>query len=203
MASRSRRTGEPMRVAIGLVLLLGACTRDPERPPTAEPNATRVTIESDSDVARSWIRRAAERWSALRATTPLSSQSVARVRDDSMERATKMLAATPWKQLSEKEADELAATPLATLGNGVPVLLRCVEVVHGDPQKDSEQQKDGFLVYWLDGTVDVVSSGWRFDSYPFRTAAVVAVLPTVPTDVFVEQRYTIHNRPSQYPNGAR
>jgi hypothetical protein len=192
-----------MRAALGLAIILGGCSHSQEHAPPAELSASRAPLDSDSVVARSWIRRAGDKWQAIRATTPLSSQSTARVREDSMERATKMLAETAWKLLSEKEADELAATPLATLGTGVPVLLRCVEVVHGDPQEDSEKQKDSYLVYWLDGTVDVVSSGWRFDAYPFRTAAVIAVLPSVPKDVFVEERSTIMNRPSQYPNDAR
>ena len=187
-----------MRLLIAVVAFASACSNSPnsqppERAAKSEPAPT-VTPQdtspaADSPLARSWLRWTDDPPSMRRGVVKVDSKSIARVAQDSIGRATELLRDTPWKLVSAKEAAQLVGHPIANAEAGVVVLLRGVDMAHGDSEKDTQRQVDTITVVEHKGRTIVATVGYRFADYAIHPCPIVAVLPGVPTDVYAELRY--------------
>ncbi len=93
------------------------------------------------------------------------------------------LRTTPWVGVSADEAHEyLGFSPAFDPRSEKLVLLRCAQVVvHG-----STQPMGRVTVEWNSGKVHVVSSAFASTYVPVQHVAIVAVLPRLPSEVFVD-----------------
>lgn len=130
--------------------------------------------------SEAWVRRLPmERESEFGATVPVESWEVS---GENAAEALGRLESRAWCVLTREEEARFVGREIARPnGKGVIVLLRCVQ-----REREPGGQEDTRRVLWSSGTVVVRSSGLRDDYTRLVRAGVVALLPSEPTDVFVE-----------------
>jgi hypothetical protein len=100
-----------------------------------------------------------------------------------------LVSTTPCRRIAPDEARRLAGVEIsACQGAGMPVLLRCVEVAR-DRSKGTEGDRS--RVSWNAGTVLVDYMAQRSRYMPLRRAAVIAVLPSEPREVYVNEHTAV------------
>jgi hypothetical protein len=93
------------------------------------------------------------------------------------------LRTTPWVAISADEAREYLGFSLEfDPGSEKLVLLRCAQVA----LRGSSQTMSRVTVEWSSGKVHVVSSAFRSTYVPVQHVAIVAVLPGLPSELFVD-----------------
>ena len=169
-----------MRVLLPLLLLAVCACRKASPPAAIDPLAQLA--------ADPWFRRPPP---DLRAQLDSAEQVTASfVPADQTAAALVRLADSAFVQLSAEEARSLLGVPGAPSPHEyTPSLLRCVV-----PSGEGEQHLDAdrLIVRWRAGTVFVTSTAMREKYRPLEHRAVVAQLPAVPLDVFVDSLTAIY-----------
>lgn len=144
--------------------------------PTVHPTA----IQPDECPAEDWARPLPyAQKQPLQANMP-NWLVVESARADALERLT----SNPYSVLTRDEARAFTgAGAECDESQGLPVLLRCVQPALGT---GDDERSDGVRVLWNSGTILVEYAALRHQYMALRCAAVVAILPVEPNDVYVE-----------------
>jgi hypothetical protein len=118
----------------------------------------------------------------------IADSSVRVVLESKQAAAQGMLSERWWVELTPERARELAGRSDAfDTDRGKIVLLRCAQVTAEESDEPSRRR-----VLWDGGTVSIESSAIRMNYVPVEHVAIVAVLPGLPTEVFVSMPTVIY-----------
>jgi len=201
MGTRSPLTFDPRRSLLLLAAAFVNCSRQPEPRAVESTAAESGGADVSEAIADAWLRFSPDEQLLRRGAKAIS---VARVQADSIARAVGLLKDVPARTLSAQEATSLVGRAVACTESEVVVLLRGVDMARTIAGEDPSQV-DELWAHESDGTAVVIASGWRFEDQPIRPCPVVAVLPRVPVELFVELRYVHPMRGSDplVPPGRR